>query len=65
MRSCAVATMKLADSNYPACAAYGFIMVLISQSHEDENTDLMLSSVLVLSPFFSVITMFFESGRRF
>ena len=61
----ALLTMKLADSNYPACAAYGFIMVLISQSHEDENTDLMLSSVFVLNPFLSDITRFFESGRRF
>ena len=65
MHSCAMATMKLADSNYPACAAYGFIMVLISQSHEDENTDLMLTSVFVINPFLSDITRFFESGRRF
>ena len=44
--------MKLADTNTPACAAYGFIMVLISHSHEDENTDLMLSlSVRVNSVF--------------
>ena len=57
--------MKLAGSNYPACAAYGFIMVLISQSHEDENTDLMLSSVFVLNPFLDDITRFFESGRSF
>ena len=33
-------------------AAYGFIMVLISQSHEDENTDLTLSSVFVLGWYF-------------
>ena len=64
MRSCAVATMKLTDSNYPMCAAYGFI-ILISQSHEDENTDLMLSSVFVLNPFLGDITRFFESGRLF
>ena len=56
MRSYAVATMKLADSNYP---------LLISHSHEDENTDLMLSSVFVLNPFLGDITRFFESGRRF
>ena len=48
-----------------ACAAYGFIRILISQSHEDENTDLMLSSVFVLTPFLGDITRFFESGRRF
>ena len=47
------------------CAAYGFIVILISQSHEDENTDLMLSSVFVINPFLGDITRFFESGRLF
>ena len=49
----------------PVCPAYGFIMLLISQSHEDENTDLMLSSVFVLNPFLGDIARFFESGRSF
>ena len=40
------------------------LIVLISQSHEDENTDLMLSSVFVLNPFLGD-TRRFESGCHF
>ena len=45
-------------------------MVLISHSHEDENTDLMLSSVFVLNPFWAILQGFssrdavFKIGQR-
>ena len=40
-------------------------MILNSRSHEDENTDLMLSSVFVLSPVLGDNTLFRDWTRFF
>ena len=55
---------EIGRQQLPQCAAYGFIMILISQSHEDENTDLMLSSVFVLNPFWAILQGFSSRDRQ-
>ena len=68
LRSCAVATITWPTAITPRVQrSYGcqFNMLLISPSHEDENTDLIVTAVFELLPFLGKITRFFRDGMPF